>query len=354
MKSLLKVLVFVSVVNPLVSFAQTPGKIGLCQVVEGQKLKVIPGGIEKSSWNGVGNGGDYIRANFLSAGEASIKFLKESPVGQSLVLTHGLDIELIQKQNSIETVVVSELPLLDNTGSDVDAIGVPGQVVLNKKAWYSHFESQRDIYFLVLHELLRSAGINDDNYVISGKLRPFPESLKIRTSVVPLEPLIASDSLEGTLQIQNAIFTKDCTPSGPFSSFAEIDSLRNDLKLIVKNFKVSSSGALQRKMCAIAVPFSLKANEKLVISEVSAEGSVSLGAGGKDSFSAEAFFAGNKGPLAQKSLLGPLKGAWLAKSQIVQMTKCGEQGILRVNSSLAGTSSVANSIKISLAKVTCK
>jgi hypothetical protein len=62
---------------------------------------------------------------------------------------------------------VSENELIDNRGSLVDAIGVPGRITLHKQAWMDFYRTGVDVRLLVLHELLRSQGIDDDNYVHS-------------------------------------------------------------------------------------------------------------------------------------------------------------------------------------------
>lgn len=64
-------------------------------------------------------------------------------------------------------VEVVESELLDNTGSLVDAIGVPGKVTLSQERWLGFIKEDRDIRLLVAHELMRMAGIPDDNYIYS-------------------------------------------------------------------------------------------------------------------------------------------------------------------------------------------
>jgi hypothetical protein len=66
----------------------------------------------------------------------------------------------------------TENELIDNTGSLVDAIGIPGKVTLSTQRWLSFMREGRDVRLLVLHELLRMAGVNDDNYVVSRKILP--------------------------------------------------------------------------------------------------------------------------------------------------------------------------------------
>ena len=70
-----------------------------------------------------------------------------------------------------EVVAVTE-ELIDNTGSLVDAIGVPGKIKLSTDRWLTFLREGRDIRLLVLHEALRLSGINDDNYLISRTMLP--------------------------------------------------------------------------------------------------------------------------------------------------------------------------------------
>ncbi len=69
-------------------------------------------------------------------------------------------------------IVVVKGELRDNGGSLVDALGVPGKVTLSEERWITFLREGRDVRLLVLHELLRMAGINDDNYLMSRHMIP--------------------------------------------------------------------------------------------------------------------------------------------------------------------------------------
>lgn len=64
-------------------------------------------------------------------------------------------------------IQISNDNLIDNRGSQVDAIGVPGLVTLKADTWLSFIESDINLDLLILHELYRMAGINDDSYRLS-------------------------------------------------------------------------------------------------------------------------------------------------------------------------------------------
>lgn len=65
------------------------------------------------------------------------------------------------------TLRVTTEDLIDNRGSLVDAIGIPGSITLNQEAWMNFYRQGTDTRLLVLHELMRAQGINDDAFVHS-------------------------------------------------------------------------------------------------------------------------------------------------------------------------------------------
>jgi hypothetical protein len=100
-----------------------------------------------------------VQAFFRDTAEALIVELTAAPVDLKSTLSRG-------------TIGVSDAELIDNTGSLVDAIGVPGKVTLSKERWLLFIREDRDVRLLVVHELLRMAGVNDDNYLVSRQLMP--------------------------------------------------------------------------------------------------------------------------------------------------------------------------------------
>jgi hypothetical protein len=59
---------------------------------------------------------------------------------------------------------VSDEQLIDNRGSLVDAIGVVGKITLNEDSWINFYRLGVDVRLLVIHELMRAEGIDDDGY----------------------------------------------------------------------------------------------------------------------------------------------------------------------------------------------
>jgi hypothetical protein len=96
--------------------------------------------------------------------ERAVSFFKEIA---EQVITEELTSVLENGQ-----IIATESELIDNTGSLVDAIGIPGKVTLSTQRWLTFMREGRDVRLLVLHELLRMAGENDDNYIISRRILP--------------------------------------------------------------------------------------------------------------------------------------------------------------------------------------
>lgn len=92
------------------------------------------------------------------------------------------------------TIEVLDADLRDNTGSLVDALGVPGKVTLSQQRWISFLREGRDVRLLVLHELFRMAGLDDDDYVLSRRHAPVAIAVArgycdLRIATTKLQPL---------------------------------------------------------------------------------------------------------------------------------------------------------------------
>jgi len=64
-------------------------------------------------------------------------------------------------------LIVTDKELIDNRGSLVDALGTPGKIILNEEAWMNFYRQGIDVRLLVLHEIHRAKGIDDDGYAYS-------------------------------------------------------------------------------------------------------------------------------------------------------------------------------------------
>jgi hypothetical protein len=125
--------------------------------------------LTQSLWaGGEGNGGDLIEGMFIREGMSILSTLKNTPQGHNLVNTFQLNLNELKDTLDANRIFVTEGPLYDNTGAEVDAIHAFGAITLARQRWKYVFSlpSERS-RFLVFHEMLRSASVNDDSYRIS-------------------------------------------------------------------------------------------------------------------------------------------------------------------------------------------
>jgi hypothetical protein len=292
--------------------------------------------IQSFAWREVGNGGDYVRSQFLRVGEVVIKYLGETQEGQGLVSGFALDVAALSQTLDIAKIKVVEIDLVDNTSSIVDAIGVPGLILLNHDKWLNHFSLDREVYHLVFHEMLRSASVNDDNFVISKFIMPFPLNRKIKTSLTNLYPLVQG-SVKDFVQGQIGFAGAGCLSSLD-DHFIDFDSEWNILTLSLENFnlKGDDQGPIARKSCNLTVPIKLPLNYKLEVTQ--AEFSTKFEANGTGNIKTqlEIFNAGSTGSVTPEfiNVNGTQKGRMLIRTTNVFKSECGFSGNLRLNSSV--------------------
>lgn len=296
----------------------------------------------------VGNGGDYIRSTFIQMGENVVEFLETTQAGQQVLSNNGLAIEDLKATLTTERIVVTNDTLIDNTGSIVDAIGVPGLVILNSASWLDHFEKERNVYFIVFHEMLRSLAVNDDDYVISKDLINLPSQFKMSTRLLPLIPMLESDSITELVTLDNVtVQGSGCTAKSP--TYTELDLTKNVIDITLKSFVVTNAEArkIDYKACNLAVPLKLPAGKRLTISLIDVSGEVRSQSADLQSTSTirvEGFLAGQKGKVNTKTIaLGSDARTVLFRKTDVITTGCGTSEILRlnVNNSLTSKGSVA-------------
>ncbi len=289
----------------------------------------------------VGNGGDHVRATFLQMGQAVIDYLQQTQEGAALVTNQKLKILDLQDTLDINKVAVSDDVLRDNSGSIVEALGIPDSIILQKSSWFSHFEKSTDIYYLVFHEMLRSAGVNDDNYIISKALLPFPSQRKIAAKVTPLIPLIEDDNISSLFDLAKVAVNGSGCPlqlSGTQTSF---DSESNVLEITTRQYRNESSGTrvLARRSCSMAIPVKLPAKKRLVISQIDLRGKVDLQPKSQVQISFEAFLAGQSNSVKTKVIkstqpnLG-VNGTFQMRRTDLMKSNCGGNDIVRLNSSI--------------------
>jgi len=286
----------------------------------------------------VGNGGDHIRASFIQVGEAVIDFLQNTQQGTNLIRDAKLNIANLQATLDIEEISVVDETLRDNSGSIVDAIGEPRSIQLQKEAWFDHFEKNHDIYYLVFHEMLRSAAVDDDNYKISAALNPFPASLKVATKVVPVLPLIKEDLLTPIFDLRKVAVNGSGCPQNSINTRVEFNEETNILQVETGSFRneMSQNKKLDRKQCGLTIPVTLPPKKQLVISQIDLRGKVDLQAKSQTQISFEAFLAGASNSQKTRTLKPQqnLKGRVQVRRTEVLKSACGGSDNIRLSTSI--------------------
>lgn len=118
-----------------------------------------------------GNGGDEIRMKFIE-------------IGQQVLIDYEFQLKMVlgptrynqmKMNNSVENIQLNTSALFDNYSSQVSAIENDGIITLYvgekdpELSWSNIINSSR-ANKLVLHELIRSSGLNDDNYIYSSQI----------------------------------------------------------------------------------------------------------------------------------------------------------------------------------------
>jgi len=308
--------------------------------------------LQSLAGNFTNNGGDHVRGVFLKVGQAVIDYLKETEEGKQLLEKNNLNIKDIEKNLSIEVISTVDELLTDNGGSSVDAIGEKGKITLQKSRWTEHFEKQRDVYYLVFHELLRALQVNDDNYVISKALLPFPKSRMLSTRINPVFPLIDSERLDQVFNIDKLLITGTGCPLSELGTHVDFDKESNQLSISFDEYNLelkSNSGRNNdRKNCSLSIPVKLQPRTRLVVTQVDMMSIIDLADSSEISFGGEVFFAGQKNNPFQKlvaALSQRQRGRSLLRENLVLKSDCGFSGIFRTNSyaSLKAGDSAGNS-----------
>ncbi len=288
----------------------------------------------------VGNGGDHVRSQFIKMGEAVLKYLEESPRGQELVRKEKLDIASLRRTLSPSSIKLSDGPLIDNKGSAVDALGVGGLVTLHNGKWLDHFEKERDVYHVVLHEMCRSSGIDDDDRHISKELNPFPKEYKITTRIAALIPLIDEDLLYKYVA-KNGIKVTGSSLCGERDTFVEFDAERNILEINFTKMSVTHKGAFNEADCHISIPLRAPDDSTLSITQVDIGGQVFLPIGTMAAvkFETVAPFSGEVDSRLYEAITKPYKGRFLMRFANAFEIRRGKADTLKIRANIRVKSS---------------
>ncbi len=131
-----------------------------------------------------GGGGGDVHDRFIAAGKRVLTYLAKYPEGKALTKVNKLNLCRLNQTLDEKLVFVSKDGLLDQRGSVVDAFTYGWEIILDPNEWENHFEKNRDIYYLVLKEMLRSERTHFNNAIqIARNLLPFPRELFLDKSI---------------------------------------------------------------------------------------------------------------------------------------------------------------------------
>jgi hypothetical protein len=302
-------------------------------------------------------GGDIVRAEFLNRGEAIVMFLEETSAGQSILEKNKLNLENLKLSLDVNKLTITEEIIIDRTGSVVDAVGAPGLIVLNRNRWLEHSERESDVYFLIFHEMLRENGINDDNYVISKALIPFPEKYKLQNILVTEKPLLPSDRLDDLINRNTIAFNGTGCPSNSLKTFTRFNPSLNEFEIYPNEMAAAVNANTQqlvRKSCAVRIPFLAKAGKKIQITQVDLAGEVELQKNKLVSVNYTTGFTSGSGK-SNSSETKPINatdrvvdGGFLIRDNKIYESQCGQSAMLILNSDV----NLRTSVKIPVAEKT--
>jgi hypothetical protein len=342
------------------------------------KKLILAGILTKTTLFGRGGadfgGGDIVRAEFLNRGEAIVMFLEETETGRNLLQENKLNVENLKLSLDVNKLMVTEETIIDRTGSVVDAVGAPGVIVLNRNRWLEHSERDSDVYFMVFHEMLRENGINDDNYVISKSLIPFPEKYKLRNILITEKPLLPSDRLDDIVIRDAIIFAGTGCPSTSLKTFTRFNPTLNEFEIFPNELSVavsSNSPEMKRKVCSVRIPISAKANKKVQITQVDLSGEVELQRNKLVNVNYTTGFSSGSGQSSanqNKQIVSTDKivdGGFLIRDNRVYESLCGQTAMLVLNNDVVLKTNVKvpteekasiariNKVKLTLKLVDC-
>lgn len=308
-------------------------------------------------------GGDIVRAEFLNRGEAIVMFLDETPEGQKILADNKLNLENLKLSLDVNKLTITEETIIDRTGSVVDAVGAPGIIVLNRNRWLEHSERESDVYFLIFHEMLRENGINDDNYVISKALIPFPEKYKLQNILVTEKPLLPSDRLDELVNRDAIAFNGNGCPNTSLKTFTRFNPSLNEFEIYPNEMAAAVNAGTQqmvRKACAVRIPFAAKAGKKIQITQVDFAGEVELQKNKAVSVNYSTGFTSGGNGKTTASETKPINatdkvvdGGFLIRDNKIYESQCGQSAMLVLNSdiNLRTTQKIPVGEKTSMARV---
>lgn len=252
-------------------------RLALAALLVTVSVIVLTSGREGISGGREGNGGDHVRGTFIRMGLAVVRYLHDTAEGVEMAMVNGLNPGQLRSVLTIDKIKVVGGELRDNGDSAVDATGAVGMITLAKNIWLDHFEKERDVYYLVFHEMLRSLGINDDNYVISRSIQPFPGVQRVVTRLNPIYPLIIGDLLQPLVPLRSAKVSgngcRTLNRGHANGTYLDFDAERNIIEVTPHEFSVTARRPMMttdapEKRCEISLPFAPTSNTRIVVAQL--------------------------------------------------------------------------------------
>jgi hypothetical protein len=159
----------------------------------------------------VGNGGDFISSQFAFSARRTLSWLEFVAEGATFCRRWRLNAHELRRAFDETEIIVKDDMLVDNRGRVVDAIGEPGRVILSRGRWVETVYREFDMDRLVFHELLRVAGVDDDNYRISASL-PAARQMGLQISESMLSETMIIDGARYLVPITSLRQHNGCSP----------------------------------------------------------------------------------------------------------------------------------------------
>jgi hypothetical protein len=167
-------------------------------------------GISSFAQRETGGGGDFIREGVILEGNNLLNRIDQSPAATGLLRTHAITTTKLRANLNIDVIVVASTPLIDRTGSRVDALYQNGHIYLSYDSWFYLIAANADVDQMILHELLRSVLFDDDNYILSTVV-----FANVKPSDATSDQILASAATHAA-EIEQSQLQTPPTPGGMF------------------------------------------------------------------------------------------------------------------------------------------
>ena len=156
--------------------------------------------------------------------------------------------------------------------------------------------------------------------------------------------LFSAQGFADDIRLGNPSYGGSGCPAGSASISMGLD--KRDISILFDQYMAVAGGgagvSLDRKSCNLAIPVHVPQGYSISVFEVDYRGFASVPRGGLGQFRVEYFFAGSEGARANKTYVGPYERDFTISHELeaeaVVWSKCGEDVILRVNSSVLARS----------------